>query len=50
MFEFFDEERRGFVTRHQLAAVMRMLGRSPDEDDLQVMITELDVNGEWKEA
>ena len=46
VFNFFDKQQRGFVSRDQLADVMRMLGRTPEEDELQVMLADFDVNGE----
>ncbi|XP_033736474.1 neo-calmodulin-like [Pecten maximus] len=44
-FSLFDKDGDGTITTEELGTVMRSLGQSPNEQDLQDMINEVDVDG-----
>ena len=44
----FDRDNDGIITTKELGAVMRTLGQNPTENELENMINEVDVDGEWK--
>lgn len=44
-FSLFDKEANGFVTTKEMGTVMRSLGQSPTEAELQDMINEVDPDG-----
>lgn len=44
-FNLFDRERRGYVTSKDVSSVMRQLGMSVTEQELQEMIAEVDTDG-----
>jgi calmodulin len=44
-FEIFDKDRDGFITIKELGEIMKNLGQSPTDAELQDMINEVDVDG-----
>ena len=44
-FEIFDKDRDGYITTKELGDIMKNLGQSPSEAELQDMINEVDLDG-----
>lgn len=44
-FEIFDKDRDGYITTKELGDIMKNLGQSPSEAELQDMINEVDIDG-----
>ena len=44
-FNLFDKDRDGTITVTELSTVMRSLGKYPTEEELQVMMHEVDLDG-----
>lgn len=44
-FEIFDRDQDGYITIHELAEIMRNLGDPPTEENIQDMISEVDIDG-----
>ena len=44
-FILFDKDNNGSITAKELGVVMRSVGENPTEEELQVMIDEVDANG-----
>ncbi|XP_074639276.1 neo-calmodulin-like isoform X1 [Acropora palmata] len=44
-FLHFDKDSSGFITTKELGNVMRSLGENPREEDLQMMINSVDIDG-----
>jgi calmodulin len=44
-FEIFDKDRDGFITIKELGEIMKNLGQSPTDAELQDMINEVDIDG-----
>jgi calmodulin len=44
-FEIFDKDKDGYITIKELGEIMKNLGQSPTEAELQDMINEVDVDG-----
>ena len=44
-FLHFDKDCSGFITTKELGNVMRSLGENPREEDLQMMINSVDIDG-----
>lgn len=44
-FSLFDRDGDGTITTEELGTVMRSLGQSPNDQELQDMINEVDVDG-----
>jgi calmodulin len=44
-FEIFDKDRDGFITIKELGEIMKNLGQTPTDAELQDMINEVDVDG-----
>ena len=44
-FEIFDKDKDGFITIKELGEIMKNLGQSPTEAELQDMINEVDIDG-----
>ena len=45
-FQHFDKDSSGFITTKELGNAMRSLGENPREEDLQMMINSVDIDGE----
>lgn len=43
----FDKDSSGFITTKELGNVMRSLGENPREEDLQMMINSVDIDGKY---
>ena len=46
-FNLFDIDGDGKITTEELGTVMKSLGLSPTDNDLQDMIDEADIDGKW---
>lgn len=44
-FEIFDRDKDGYITIKELGEIMKNLGQSPSEAELQDMINEVDIDG-----
>ena len=44
-FEIFDKDRDGYITTKELGDIMKNLGQTPSEAELQDMINEVDIDG-----
>jgi calmodulin len=44
-FEIFDKDRDGFITTKELGEIMKNLGQTPTDAELQDMINEVDIDG-----
>ena len=44
-FEIFDKDRDGFITIKELGEIMKNLGQTPTDAELQDMINEVDIDG-----
>ena len=44
-FEIFDKDRDGYITTKELGDIMKKLGQTPSEAELQDMINEVDIDG-----
>lgn len=44
-FQHFDKDSSGFITTKELGNAMRSLGENPREEDLQMMINSVDIDG-----
>ncbi|KAJ3697503.1 hypothetical protein LUZ61_001208 [Rhynchospora tenuis] len=44
-FSLFDKDNDGFITKQELATVIRQLGQNPSDEDVQEMIREVDADG-----
>lgn len=44
-FEIFDRDQDGYITIQELAEIMRNLGDPPTEENIQDMISEVDIDG-----
>ena len=44
-FEIFDKDKDGYITTKELGDIMKNLGQSPSEAELQDMINEVDIDG-----
>lgn len=44
-FQHFDKDNSGFITTKELGNAMRSLGENPREEDLQMMINSVDIDG-----
>jgi len=44
-FEIFDKDKDGFITIKELGEIMKNLGQSPTDAELQDMINEVDIDG-----
>ncbi|KAJ1697109.1 hypothetical protein LUZ62_027547 [Rhynchospora pubera] len=44
-FSLFDKDNDGFITKQELATVIRQLGQNPSDEDVQEMISEVDTDG-----
>ena len=44
-FDIFDKDKDGFITTKELGDIMKNLGQSPSEAELQDMINEVDIDG-----
>ena len=44
-FEIFDKDKDGYITIKELGEIMKNLGQSPTDSELQDMINEVDVDG-----
>ena len=44
-FDIFDKDKSGSIDIRELGTVLRSLGQNPTESELQVMINEVDVDG-----
>ena len=44
-FSYFDCKGQGYISRDEMACMMRMLGEAPNEDALQAMLVEIDKYG-----
>ena len=44
-FNLFDKDRDGTITVDELSTVMRSLGKYPTENELQMMMKEVDIDG-----
>jgi calmodulin len=44
-FEIFDKDKDGYITIKELGEIMKNLGQSPSEAELQDMINEVDIDG-----
>ena len=44
-FKIFDRDGSGTITSRELAIAMRSLGQNPSEDQLEKMMTEVDIDG-----
>ena len=44
-FELFDKDKDGFITIQELGEIMKNLGQTPNEAELQDMISEVDIDG-----
>ena len=45
-FQHFDKDSSGYITTKELGNAMRSLGENPREEDLQMMINSVDIDGE----
>lgn len=48
-FRLFDKDGDGCITKEELGTVMRSLGQFARVEELQEMLQEIDVDGEWEE-
>ena len=46
-FRLFDKDGDGSITKEELGSVMRSLGQFARTEELQQMLSEVDVDGEW---
>lgn len=46
-FRLFDKDGDGCITKEELGTVMRSLGQFARVEELQEMLQEIDVDGEW---
>ena len=46
-FKLFDKDGDGTVSTNELGVVMRSLGQSPTDEELQAMINEVDEDGKY---
>ena len=44
-FEIFDKDKDGYITTKELGDIMKNLGQTPSEAELQDMINEVDIDG-----
>ena len=44
-FNIFDKDKDGYITTRELGDIMKNLGQSPSEAELQDMINEVDIDG-----
>jgi calmodulin len=44
-FEIFDKDKDGYITIKELGEIMKNLGQTPSETELQDMINEVDIDG-----
>lgn len=47
-FRLFDKDGDGCITKEELGTVMRSLGQFARVEELQEMLQEIDVDGEWQ--
>ena len=45
-FEIFDKDKDGYITTKELGDIMKNLGQTPSEAELQDMINEVDIDGD----